>query len=168
MRACAVKVDEVVGVAGFGTPGMRVDVLISGNPPGPANLVQGTKVKALLQNIEVLSAGTDIQKDAEGKPQQVQVVNLLVTPDQAELLSLASNETHIQLVLRNPLDTNLDKPAGSGMAQLFTDVKPPKPVVVSGAPRAPKPVPASRSYLVEVFNGSKKSETKFASIEEKQ
>ncbi|MGB8536668.1 MAG: Flp pilus assembly protein CpaB, partial [Acidobacteriaceae bacterium] len=47
MRACAVKVDEVVGVAGFVTPGMRVDVLISGNPPGPANLVQGTKVKTL-------------------------------------------------------------------------------------------------------------------------
>ena len=61
-------------------------------------------MKTLLQNIEVLSAGTDIQKDAEGKPQQVQVVNLLVTPDQAELLSLASNQAKIQLVLRNPLD----------------------------------------------------------------
>ena len=90
MRACAVKVDEVVGVAGFATPGMRVDVLISGNPPGAINLAEGPKVKTLLQNVQVLSAGTDIQKDAEGKPQQVQVVNLLVTPEQAELLSLAS------------------------------------------------------------------------------
>ena len=122
----------------------------------------GPVVRTLLQNIEVLSAGTDIQRDAEGKPQQVQVVNLLVTPDQAELLSLASNEARIQLVLRNPLDQKVDKPAGSGMAQLFTDVKPPKPVVVASAPRAPKAAPASRSYLVEVFNGSKKTETKFA------
>jgi pilus assembly protein CpaB len=80
MRASAVKVNDVVGVAGFVTPGMRVDVLISGNPPGSANATQGTMVKTLLQNIEVLSAGTDIQRDAEGKPQQVQVVNLLVTP----------------------------------------------------------------------------------------
>ena len=58
--------------------------------------------KTLLQNIEVLSAGQNFQKDAEGKPVQVQVVNLLVTPEQAEILSLASNETRIQLVLRNP------------------------------------------------------------------
>ena len=84
MRACAVKVDDVVGVAGFVTAGMRVDVLISGNPPGAVNPSEGPKVKTLLQNIQVLSAGTDIQKDGEGKPKQVQVVNLLVTPEQAE------------------------------------------------------------------------------------
>src|SRR5882762_6286780 len=108
MRASAVKVNDVVGVAGFVTPGMRVDVLISGNPPGQAaNTSQGTRVKTLLQNIEVLSAGTDIQRDAEGKPQQVQVVNLLVTPQQAELLSLASSQAKIQLVLRNPLDNQM-------------------------------------------------------------
>jgi pilus assembly protein CpaB len=163
MRACAVKVDEVVGVAGFVTPGMRVDVLISGNPPGPANTVQGTRVKTLLQNIEVLSAGTDIQKDAEGKPQQVQVVNLLVTPDQAELLSLASNQTKIQLVLRNPLDTVVGHPPGTVMANLFSDgtVKPPA-VHHSEAP------PTTRVYLVEVYNGSKRSEEKVSPGEEKQ
>src|SRR5438309_6804493 len=66
MRACAVKVDDVVGVAGFVTPGMRVDVLISGNPPGGPNPAEGPRVKTLLQNIQVLSAGTDIQKDDEG------------------------------------------------------------------------------------------------------
>ena len=153
MRASAVKVNDVVGVAGFVTPGMRVDVLISGNPPGASNATQGTMVKTLLQNIEVLSAGTDIQRDAEGKPQQVQVVNLLVTPQQAELLSLASNETHIQLVLRNPLDTKLDKPPGTAMAQLFTDGTPPKAPVV-GHRTTPAAAPASRVYLVEVFNGS--------------
>jgi pilus assembly protein CpaB len=163
MRACAVKVDEVVGVAGFVTPGMRVDVLISGNPPGPANTTEGTKVKTLLQNIEVLSAGTDIQKDAEGKPQQVQVVNLLVTPDQAELLSLASNQTKIQLVLRNPLDTVMGHPPGTAMASLFSDgaVKPP-------AVHRPASPPAARIYLVEVFNGSKRTEEKFAAGEAKQ
>jgi pilus assembly protein CpaB len=164
MRACAVKVDEVVGVAGFVTPGMRVDVLISGNPPGPANLVQGTKVKTLLQNIQVLSAGTDIQKDAEGKPQQVQVVNLLVTPDQAELLSLASNQAKIQLVLRNPLDLQMTHPPGTAMAALFSDGTV-KPRVVS---RRPPPTPAARIYLVEVFNGSKRTEEKFAAGEGKQ
>ena len=165
MRAAAVKVNDVVGVAGFVTPGMHVDVLITGNPPG-ANVSQGSQARTLLQNIDVLSAGTDIQRDAEGKPQQVQVVNLLVTPEQAELLSLASNETHIQLVLRNPLDNKLDKPPGTAVAQLFSDGAPPPKAPVA-AHQAAKPAP-SRVYLVEVFNGSKKSETKFASGEEKQ
>ena len=168
MRACAVKVDDVVGVAGFVTPGMRVDVLISGNPPGPSNTMEGTRVKTLLQNIEVLSAGTDIQKDGEGKPQQVQVVNLLVTPEQAELLSLASNQTHIQLVLRNPLDTQVARTTGTAMANLFADgnVVKPKPLVV-GQKALPPPAPGV--YLIEVFNGSKRTEEKFAKDgEEKQ
>src|SRR6202034_12525 len=73
MRACAIRVDEVVGVAGFVTPGMHVDVLVSGVPPNQANANQQTETRTLLQNIEVLSAGQDIQKDAEGKPQSVQV-----------------------------------------------------------------------------------------------
>ena len=163
MRATAVRVNEVVGVAGFVTPGMRVDVLITGNPPGGAT-AQGSLVRTLLQNIEVLSAGTDIQRDAEGKPLQVQVVNLLVTPEQAEILSLASNETHIQLVLRNPLDNTVNKPPGTATAQLFYESAPPKPVVAGHTVAKPAP---SRVYLVEVFNGSKKSETKFAAGEDK-
>jgi pilus assembly protein CpaB len=165
MRATAVRVNEVVGVAGFVTPGMRVDVLITGHPPGAANSTQGSLVRTLLQNIEVLSAGTDIQRDAEGKPLQVQVVNLLVTPAQAEILSLASNEAHIQLVLRNPLDNKMDKPPGTATAQLFNESNPPPKPVIAG-PRVSKPAP-SRVYLVEVFNGSKKSEAKFAAGEDK-
>src|SRR5271157_46541 len=69
MRACAVRVDEVVGVAGFVTPGMHVDVLISGVPPNDPRAAEiGTQVKTILQNLTVLSAGTDIQQDKEGKP----------------------------------------------------------------------------------------------------
>lgn len=168
MRACAVKVDDVVGVAGFATPGMRVDVLISGNPPGTTNTAQGSQVRTLLQNIQVLSAGTDIQRNAEGKPQRVQVVNLLVTPEQAEALSLASNQTKIQLVLRNPLDTKLTQTTGTGLALLYGQPN------VPGGPLHPKRAVSKSTgtphsvYLVEVFNGSKRSEEKFASQEEKQ
>lgn len=170
MRACAVKVNEVVGVAGFVLPGMRVDVLISGNTPGAAP-TEGPKVRTLLQNIAVLSAGTNIQKDNEGKPVQVQVVNLLVTPQQAEVLSLASNETRIQLVLRNPLDTELAKPPGSAVANLFADVSAaPKPAPQAVRSRMPvrivqKPV-ERRLYLVEVLNGNTRKEEKFDSPQE--
>jgi len=167
MRAAAVRVDEVVGLAGFVTPGMRVDVLISGNPPGESKNVQGTLTKTLLQNIKVLSAGTDIQKDAEGKPHQVQVVNLLVNPEQAEKLSLAGNETRIQLVLRNPLDTVIAKPAETSVAQLFADNNtPPPPRHVSYGGKVARRAP--EVYLVQVINGSKKSEAKFPAAEEKQ
>jgi len=181
MRACAVRVDEVVGVAGFVLPGMRVDVLISGNPPGAA-AAAGSQVKTLLQNIQVLSAGANIQKDAEGKPVQVQVVNLLVTPEQAELLSLAGNQTKIQLVLRNPLDTQVTKTSGSAMAALFAGSgAPPAPVkpVRTERPRVASPPPAKVTppaqivtpvvpgfYFVEVLNGNKRSESKFAKPEE--
>lgn len=161
MRACAVKVDDVVGVAGFVTPGMRVDVLASGLPPGATS---GTVTKTILQNIQVLSAGTDIQKDAEGKPQQVQVVNLLVTPEQAEALSLASNQLRIQLVLRNPLDTKVSPVASTAMNSLFSDQNPtPKPQrpIVAKAERKP----AIPQYSIQVINGSSTTEEKFNSPE---
>src|SRR5713101_261602 len=104
-------------LAGFVVSGQRVDVLINGTPPGGAP--NGPKVQTILQNSEVLSAGTHFQKDAVGKPVQVPVVNLLVTPEQAEALSLASNQTTIQLILRNPLHTEATKTPGSAVATLF-------------------------------------------------
>ncbi len=185
MRAVAVPVNEVVGVAGFVVPGMHVDVLISGAPPtNSPNL--GTLTRTLLQNIEVLSAGQDFKKDAEGKPIAVQVVNLLVTPDQAEQLSLASHQTTIQLVLRNPLDRETIKTAGAAMGSLFggkyrapdaagTELgdslaprpKPRpavKPVVQQAA--APPPKPES-PFVMEIITGTKKAETKFGSGEGK-
>ena len=163
MRACAVKVNEVVGVAGFVVPGMRVDVLITGNPPG-GTAAEGPKAKTILQNVEVLSAGQNIQKDAEGKPVQVQVVNLLVTPEQAEILSLASNDARIQLVLRNPLDSKETKTPGSRLTELFGQpaaasktavpgtarrVPPPKPKPVAQAPKEPPPI------VIEIYHGGK-------------
>ena len=164
MRACAVRVNDVVGVGGFVVPGMRVDVLIAGNSPGAA-ASEGSKVKTLLQNIEVLSAGANIQKDNEGKPIQVPVVNLLVTPEQAEILSLASNETRIQLVLRNPLDRETPKTPSVAMASLFSEGGPPKPAPVRN-PVAKNPVvqpPAAppQPYLVEILNGPKRTQEKF-------
>ncbi|MGA3134193.1 MAG: Flp pilus assembly protein CpaB [Terracidiphilus sp.] len=162
MRACAVRVDEVVGVAGFVIAGTHVDVLASGSPPNaPPNL--GVQTETLLQDIQVLSAGTDIQKDATGKPLQVQVVNLLVTPDQAETLSLAANSLKIQLVLRNPLDTQIAKVPPTAMQNIFSAGAPPPPV--AAAPRrtaggARKPAP--ESYSIIVSNGSKTTEEKYA------
>jgi pilus assembly protein CpaB len=181
MRACAVRVDDVVGVAGFVLPGMRVDVLVSGNAPGSTN--QGPKVKTLLQNIQVLSAGSNIQKDAEGKPVQVPVVNLLVSPEEAELLSLASNQTKIQLVLRNPLDTDTPKTPAFFAANLFSEgaptPKPPETTVLavkkSAAPPPPAPPPAPVAkpteptiYLIEILNGAKRSEEKFKDKDSEQ
>jgi pilus assembly protein CpaB len=161
MRACAVRVDDVVNVSGFVTPGMHVDVLISGTPPGTPNTAQGQISKTLLQNIQVLSAGTEIQKDPEGKAKPVQVVNLLVTPEDAEKLSLASNFS-IRLILRNPLDNKVDAVAGTDTSSLFTGMNtaPPKPQRVA----APKSV-APPAFSIEVINGSKTSEEKFASPE---
>ncbi len=161
MRACAVKVDEVVNVSGFVTPGTRVDVLISGTPPGEQNSTAGTESRTLLQNIQVLSAGTDIEKDEAGKPMQVQVVNLLVTPEQAETLSLASNEAKIQLVLRNPLDTKVAPVTGTDTGNLFAGPNgaPVKPV--QAARRVRKP--ATRFVSIQVINGSKQSNEKFPS-----
>jgi pilus assembly protein CpaB len=166
MRALAVKVDDVVGVAGFVTPGMRVDVLISGNPPGVESTSAGPEVRTLLQNIQVLSAGTDIQKDGDGKPKQVQVVNLLVTPEQAERLSLASNQMHIQLVLRNPLDLQITQPPGSAMSALFGDKKS-APRLVSASMHRSAAQPAPQVYSIQVFNGSKRSDERFVSSEGK-
>ncbi len=161
MRALAVKVDDVVGVSGFATPGMHVDVLGSGVPPG-GNQAQGQETTTLLQNIQVLSAGTDIQKDAEGKPVQVQVVNLLVTPEQAQELSLASSQLRIQLVLRNPLDTKVEPVAATATPSLFGATA--KPVAKVAVRRvAPKPV--AKPYSMEIINGSSTSQENFGSSE---
>jgi len=120
---------------------MRVDILIAGNPPGQTSASLGMLSKTLLQNIEVLSAGQNIQKDAEGKPVAVTVVNLLVTPEQAEILSLASNETRIQLVLRNPLDNEKKQTPGTTVANLFSGVT--SPISFAKPSAAPRRTPVA-------------------------
>jgi pilus assembly protein CpaB len=164
MRAVAIRVTDITGVAGFVTPGQHVDVLITGMPPGGSPR-GGTLSKTLLQNVEVLSAGQKLEKDPEGKPISVPVVNLLVTPDDAETLSLASTETKIQLVLRNPLDTEKAKTKGTAVSTLFTGVrvegeaeKPApreRPVRVAPVVKAPPPV------TVEVIQGNTRNSVKF-------
>jgi pilus assembly protein CpaB len=172
MRAVAVRVNEVVGVAGFVVPGMHVDVLISGTAPG-GNASLGTLTQTLLQNIEVLSAGQDFKKDSEGKPITVQVVNMLVTPTQAEQLSLAASQTSIQLVLRNPLDHEIAKTPGTAVQRLFnsgkllplpSDIQPPRPrTVVKRAPPvlAAAPPPKEIPFVMEFISGTSKREQKF-------
>jgi pilus assembly protein CpaB len=172
MRAVAIRVNDVTSLAGYVTPGMRVDVLILGTPPNSSPAL-GTQTKTLLQNIEILSAGQQMQRDSEGKPITVPVVNVLVTPEQAEILSLASQDARIQLVLRNPLDTEQSKTSGMAMSRLWTGQstppaeRAPRPRVVR-APVLPPPVPepkVSVPVIVEIFHGgrggSKKSEVKF-------
>ena len=176
MRAVAVRVNEVVGVAGFVVPGTHVDILISGNAPG-GNASLGTLTQTLLQNIEVLSAGQDFKKDAEGKPIMVQVVNMLVTPTQAEQLSLAASSTSIQLVLRNPLDHEIAKTPGTALQRLFTNGKlqplpsemlarpravPKRPAPVLAAAPPPKEVP----FVMEIISGNSKREQKFGGTAE--
>jgi pilus assembly protein CpaB len=180
MRAVAIRVNDVVAVSGFAAAGSHVDVLIAGIPPG-GNQNAGTMTKTLLQNVQILSAGVNIQKDAEGKPVSVPTVNLLLTPEQAEIMSLASNEARIQLVLRNPTDKEEAKPPGTAMAYLFSGgVRPPaaapkaavavRPVVRKPPPPPdpPKvvPPPPPPPINVEVIHGSKKVEQKFDAEEQ--
>lgn len=165
MRAVALSVNEVVGLAGFVVPGMRVDVLIAGSVPSADGPRTGTQCRTVLQNIEVLSAGQKIARTVEGKPESAQVVNLLVTPNQAEVLNLASGETKVQLVLRNPLDTKEEVTHGASLAKLLgLEEKSVSPLPVRYTPATPKvSAPIAKEpelETVEVFNGAKRSEQK--------
>jgi pilus assembly protein CpaB len=169
MRAVAIRVNEIVGVAGFAVAGTHVDVLVSGNSRDSAGVAGGNSTQTLLQNISVLSAGQDFKKDTEGKPVTVQVVNLLVTPEQAEMLSLASSQMTLQLVLRNPLDTAVTAIPGITLSSILSGQAP--PVVRSlpvSRPLALKPAPSSVVTVVapppelprmEIIAGSKRTET---------
>ena len=139
MRAVSVRVNDVVGVAGFVLPGMRVDVLVTGRPPN----YNGTITNTVLQNIVVLSAGQTLQPESRGQAINVPVVTLLVTPEQAETLTLAGNEGHIQLVLRNGADQVTEKTTGRETAELFGFRKnKPEPSENSTPPRRHQAAPA--------------------------
>ena len=162
MRAVSVRVNEVVGVAGYVLPGTHVDVVATANPSNQSSDVTS---KVILSNVQVLTAGTRLEQDQEkGKPMQVTVVTLLVYPDQAERLALASNEGKIQLALRNPMDQGAPETPGVKPALLLGVVKAPakqmahntttkkvKGPVTQEAPAA-APLPT-----VEVIRGDKRS-----------
>lgn len=174
MRAVPVRVNDVTGIAGFVVPGTHVDVIIVG-VPGPGS---PTTSKVFLENVQVLAAGQNVERDANGKPLSTQVVTMLVTPEDAQKLALAG-DSRIQLSLRNPIDMAVENPKGVQMANLYgtssgatpPDAAPrprPRPMVARYAPR-PKPQiaapvnvePVVRNVTVEVIRGDKRESQTF-------
>ncbi len=144
MRGVTVRVNDVTGIAGFVLPGMRVDVLVTGNPPAG----NGTVTVTPLQNMVVLSAGTVLQPDNKGQAIQTATVTLLATPEQAEMLTLANSEGRIQLVLRNGSDQNVEKIRGSEVAELYGGAPSHKKPESNEAPRPrPRPRPVETAVV---------------------
>jgi pilus assembly protein CpaB len=167
MRAISVAVNDVIGVAGFVTPGTMVDVLVTGKLEG-AEPQKGNEniTKTILENVRVLAAGQKIEQDREGKPQTVPVVTLLVTPDDAAKLTMGSTEGKIQLALRNTIDTKKTDPAPILQAALFSPagaINPPKHTF-SKQPAVPS---APSAYVVEVINGNKRENKSFPNSSER-
>jgi pilus assembly protein CpaB len=168
MRAISVKTNEVVGVAGFVIPGTRVDVLVTVR----GRDANGEPIsRAVVSNVEVLTAGTRFDQEKaqkDGKPIPTTVVTLLVTPDQAERVSLAANEGEIALTLRNPLDVAPTTTNGVRMANLLsTSASAPvetkraegrRVVAKAAAPVPVAPAPAPKIYTVETIRAAKRSE----------
>jgi pilus assembly protein CpaB len=152
MRAVTVRVNDVAGVAGFVIPGMHVDVLVTGRPPGDDGDITATA----LQNVLVLAAAQTLQPDARGQAIQAPTVTLLATPEDAEILTLANADGHIQLVLRNSSDQDNTKTPGRYVSELYgtnrrtpikntpsnasnSDAPKPRPRPVEEAPKPPPP-----------------------------
>ncbi len=163
LRAVSVKVNEVIGVAGYVLPGTRVDVLAVVNPTDKHDDVTS---KVILTNVQVLAAGTKIERDAhDNKPMAVSVVTLLVGPEESERLTLASTEGKIQLALRNPLDKTTPNTAGIKPAALLDFGAPAKaaaartrvaanPVKAAAAAAA---APQVEATSVEIIRGDKRA-----------
>jgi pilus assembly protein CpaB len=161
MRALSVKVNEVVGVAGFVVPGTRVDVLLSIDQEGGEALT-----RVVVSNVQVLAAGTRYDQEKaqqEGKPIPTSVVTMLVTPEDAERITLAAGEGKITLTLRNPLDQAPTLTAGIRRAALLGAPAPPpvqkqvqgRKVMRAAAPPAPVAPPR---YTVETIRAAKRAE----------
>jgi pilus assembly protein CpaB len=152
-RAMAVRVDEVIGVSGFIKPDDRVDVIVTAVPPGKK--AQDERLsKIVLQNKRVLSVAQNLEQ-RDGKPQVVRSITLEVTPDEAEKLSLASQEGQIILALRAMGDEQLAKTTGSSKRDLLS-IAPPRRR--GGSPRV---AASPGSYQVEVYHGNAKSVVEF-------
>lgn len=167
MRAIALRSDEVMGVAGFLTPGCHVDVLVTYHTSASPD----PRTVSVLQNAEVLTAGQQVQPDPTGKPATVSVVTLLLAPQDAERAVLASSQGSIHFIMRSGADTGATHDAGVGLAQIADPSAPPPapdPVAVPAAPAAvpklsrPKVVPGLvRQSTVETISGDKQSTATF-------
>lgn len=163
MRAISVKVNEVVGVAGFVVPGTRVDVMVT--LPGK-NRDQDSTTRVVLSNAQVLTAGTryDQEKAKDGAPIPSTVVTLLVSPDDGERVALAAAEGQIMLTLRNPLDQNPTSTSGVRTGALLgQSYEPAKVPAVRRGPAKPvqavvAPAPVPTVYSVEAIRGAKRSQ----------
>ena len=155
LRAVSVRVNEVIGVAGYVLPGTRVDVVAT---VSPTDRRADMTSKVILTDVQVLAAGTKIERDTEkNKPMPVSVVTLLVNPDEAERLTLVSNEGKIQLALRNPLDKTTTVTHGVRPAMLL-GLAVPVHQVASAHPRAAAaPERAPELPTVEVIRGDKRA-----------
>ncbi len=154
MRAAAVITNELNNVSGFLFPGSHVDVLVTFRTDNDKDPMTTT----VLQNIEVLSAGEKLQPDPSGKPQNVKVVTLLLTPEDAERLALASNQGTVQFVLRNASDQAQSQPRTVGVKDLQGKMAAP---TSAGMKKAPAPTKSASVYEVETFDGAKKGVVKF-------
>lgn len=158
MRATSVRSNEVVGVAGFLYPGSHVDVLGTFTLPGSPGALTAT----VLQNVEVLTAGEQIEPDPQGKPQTVNVVTLLLNSQNSQKLLLASGQGTIQFVLRSGADQVQVNSTPTRLDQLVAGARPPAPPAVRAV--RPKAAPAVKTpdvYVLEVIQGDARSVQKF-------
>jgi len=146
MRAMSVRVDDVVAVAGFVTPQTKVDVILIMKPMGS----QETVSKVILQNIQALASGQQIQETEDGQPITVNVMTVLVSPEEAEKLALAAAEGQIRMVLRNTLDLESVVTAGERSSRLFagTETGLARPTVRTGTA-----APTARESVIEIYRG---------------
>ena len=163
LRAVSVRVNEVIGVAGYVLPGTHVDVVATVAASGVSTEVTS---KVVLTNVQVLAAGTKIERDGsdKNKPMPVSVVTLLVNPEEAERLTLASTEGKIQLALRNPLDKTMPLTQGIRPSALLGFGAPVRTGVarartVSSGPVAQANVPViiPEAATVEIIRGDKRA-----------
>ena len=163
MRAISVRVNDTTSVSGFVLPGTRVDVLLTGNPGG-SNEQQTTTV---LENVAVIATGQKLERNAAGEPQITPVITLLVSPDDAQKLTLAANQGKIQLALRNPLDTRQEELAAAKADALYKITAAPAPSAPSRPRSRPAVAPvavtpaAPAPYTIEIWKGDKREEDKF-------
>jgi pilus assembly protein CpaB len=154
MRAISLHTDEVVGVAGFLLPGTHVDVLVTLHPSNSPDPLTFT----VLQDAEVLAAGQKTQPDPEGKPTTATEVTLLVKPEDAQRIVLASSQGTVHFVLRNGADREAFKGPPALLSQL-SGIAPPAPV--KEAPKPPPQLVVAKPYTVETIMGTKETKDDF-------